>query len=312
MKKLVIVIIFILGVVQSQAREMGHYMPGVASIRDFAVPTVPGFYYAQYHTYYATNKYKDRNGNSVDSLNTNNGTVNINTSYDMFAISPYFLYVTKEKFLGGTYAFSVQPTILTSNISSNISNTNNNISQETRNSGLGDLFVQPLFLGWQQEMAESSLGIGFYLPIGEYEAGANDNLGLGFWTTQIQASQYFYLDEQQASAIQLTGTYEIHTNKEGVDIRPGDHFTLEYGYSQYLNNKFSMGVSGYSLWQVSDDKGNDLSMSPQKSQVHALGLEFAYWFTGKTNITFKYSKEYNAKSRFEGDVFTINLLTLPF
>ena len=39
----------ILGTAQTTVSgELGHYMPGVASIRDFVVPE-PGFYYAQYN-----------------------------------------------------------------------------------------------------------------------------------------------------------------------------------------------------------------------------------------------------------------------
>ena len=31
-----------------------------------------------------------------------------------------------------------------------------------------------------------------------------------------------------------TGTYEIHHDKDGVDITPGDRFSLDWGVSQYL------------------------------------------------------------------------------
>jgi len=34
----------IFNVTIAQAREMGHYAPGVVSIRDLAVPPVPGFF----------------------------------------------------------------------------------------------------------------------------------------------------------------------------------------------------------------------------------------------------------------------------
>ena len=49
-------------------REMGHYAPGVANIRDLSVPSAPGFYYVQYNTYYQTDTYKDQSGDSVKKL----------------------------------------------------------------------------------------------------------------------------------------------------------------------------------------------------------------------------------------------------
>jgi hypothetical protein len=50
---------------------------------------------------------------------------------------------------------------------------------------MGDLFVQPLWLGWGGARYDLSLGLGLYAPIGEYDEDADDNIGLGFWTGQI-------------------------------------------------------------------------------------------------------------------------------
>ena len=52
----------------TEARELGHYVPGLMNIRDYAVPAEAGFYYLQYNLYYSADDYKDRNGNSVKSV----------------------------------------------------------------------------------------------------------------------------------------------------------------------------------------------------------------------------------------------------
>ena len=86
------------------AGELGHYMPGVASIRDFYVPPVPGFYYEQYNLYYTTDTYNDRDGNSVDSIDIGTGVVNIDADIDLFAIQPTFIWSTDWHILGARYA----------------------------------------------------------------------------------------------------------------------------------------------------------------------------------------------------------------
>jgi hypothetical protein len=46
-------------------------------------------------------------------------------------------------------------------------------------------------------------------------------------------------------------TYEIHTNKQDVDITPGSNFSLNYGVSQFLPagpGLLELGVLGYNQW----------------------------------------------------------------
>ncbi len=77
LKSCLIVVILFCSSRITVAGELGHYMPGVASIRDFVMPPEPGFYYVQYNLYYTTDTYKDRDGNSVDSINIGPVILNI-------------------------------------------------------------------------------------------------------------------------------------------------------------------------------------------------------------------------------------------
>jgi hypothetical protein len=64
------------------AGELGHYMPGVASIRDFPMPSEPGLIYEQYNLFYTTDTYKDRNGNDADSVNIGSKTLKVDADID--------------------------------------------------------------------------------------------------------------------------------------------------------------------------------------------------------------------------------------
>ena len=181
--------------------------------------------------------------------------------------------------------------------------------------GMGDSFVQPIWLGWQGERYDLAFGAGAYLPTGKYDAEDGDSIGLGFWTGQLQSSAYWYLDDARASALEFAVTYEFHGEQEDTDITPGDHVSIEYGYSQYLSQRIEVGISGYSQWQVETDKRpaiTELALDPNaKGQVHAFGVEAAYWFTPQLNVSLRYVKEYEGKARLQGDWIALNFIWTP-
>lgn len=293
----------------TEARELGHYVLGVMNIRDIAVPAEAGFYYEQYNLYYTTDSYKDRNGNSVNSVAIGPITVQMEGEVDMYGIAPLFLWTTDKKILGGNYAFYLSPSIGSTSVAAAASIFDRGVEIDDDSWGLGDIFVQPFWLGWRDTHYDLSFGLGLYAPIGKYDEDDNDNIGLGFWTFQAQVGGLYYIDKQQASALMLTATYETHTEKDGTDITPGDHFTLDYGFSQYLSERLEVGITGYSQWQVD---GDDAVLDPDvKCEVHAIGGQIAYWLTPKLNLSLRYLSEYDAEARFEGSLITINITYLP-
>jgi len=110
----------IFNVTIAQAREMGHYAPGVVSIRDLAVPRVPGFFYAQYNAYYSADSYGDGTG---------------------------FLWSTSKKILGANYAFYVVPQVGESSLSAKLSVLDQVGKNDDDSIGIGDTYVQPIWLG---------------------------------------------------------------------------------------------------------------------------------------------------------------------
>ena len=238
----------------AQARTMGHYAPGVVSIRDLAVPPVPGFFYAQYNAYYEADRYVDGDGNKRLDFESEGGEVELETDVDVLAIAPVFLWSTSKTILGANYAFYVAPNFGKSSVAAKLSVLDQIGKTDDDAIGMGDTFVQPIWLGWQGARYDLAFGAGAYLPTGKYDAEDGDSIGLGFWTGQLQSSAYWYLDEARASALEFAVTYEFHGEQEDTDITPGDHVSIEYGYSQYLSQRIEVGISGYSQWQVEKDK----------------------------------------------------------
>ena len=133
----------------AQARTMGHYAPGVVSIRDLAVPAVPGFFYAQYNAYYEADRYVDGAGNKRLDFESEAGEVELETDVDVLAIAPVFLWSTGKTILGANYAFYVAPNFGKSSVAAKLSVLDQVGKTDDDAIGLGDTFVQPVWLGWQ-------------------------------------------------------------------------------------------------------------------------------------------------------------------
>lgn len=152
------------------AIDVGHYVPGVANIRDFAMPP-PGFYYEQFHVYYRSDDFKNRHGDSVDTVTIGGATITLDVDVDVFAIVPTFIWVSNFKILGANYAAYIAPALQSTSVDTALSLRDRGREVDDGQFGFGDLFVMPVWLGWHWPRFDLSAGYGFYTPTGRYEGG---------------------------------------------------------------------------------------------------------------------------------------------
>jgi len=313
----------------ANAAEIGHYAGGLMNIRDFFVPE-PGIYGVLYNYYYKTDRLNDRNGHEVDSVTIGPAggvTIGVEPDVDVYVLAPVLMWVTPYEILGARYAAFITPTFANAGVGASLNTeSGRGLDPSASQFGVGDLFVQPLWLGWPLEHWDLSLGWGFYAPTGEYDVEtvdfpkigprkfeAADNIGLGFWTNQFQAAVAWYPWTNKATAVTAALTYEINSEKQHYDLTAGDNLSLNWGISQYLpltedmNWLTELGPAGYSTWQVSSDSGRDAQNSV-RDQVHGVG-----WQVGLTNVAWAsalnihYFYEVAAEDRFEGHVLGLSV-----
>ena len=289
------------------AGQLGHYTPGLPHIRDLLVPD-PGFYFLQYFAWYNSDTFRNKNGDKVTSINDGSTKLKVEPDIDVFVVAPAFIWVSPWEILGAQYAAQIIPTFgNTSTQASLRTETGFGAGVDESQFGVGDLYVKPVWLGWNGAHYSINAGYGFYAPVGKHDDGAADNIGLGFWTHEFQLATAWYPWEHQGTAVTLAGTYEAHSEIDGADITPGDHFSLNWGISQYLplNQAESLilelGALGYSEWQVERDSGSDVNKNfNAKDQVHAaggqVGLVYVPW---NTFVLFHGLQEFGAEARFE-------------
>ncbi len=312
----------------SQADEIGHYAPGLISIRDYVMPAEPGVYSSLYTYYYSTDRLNDSKGHEIDEVDLGPGPgLDLDVDVDVFVVVPSILWVSPWKILGARYGAYIAPSIANSSVNAALeSEIGRGVNPSESNVGFGDLYVQPVWLDWGFQHWDIAVGYGFYAPTGRYDVDAvdlpiigdvkvedTDNIGLGYWTHQFQASVAWYPMDHRGTAVTAAATYEINGDKKDFDFRAGDRISINLGVSQYLpltadgRLLLEFGPAGYSQWQVSDDTGSDAKNGSDHDQTHAigaqLGITVAPW---NAALNFHYFHELASEDRFEGDVLGLN------
>jgi hypothetical protein len=317
---------------EASAGDIGHYNPGVLNIRDYQVPADPGVYTAVYQYYYTTGRLNDANGDEIGTLNINPGPgpgldVNIEVDVDLYALMPMVIWVTDWKILGARYSAVVAPVFANASINAHLARQNAlGRSADSDSFGIGDMLVQPLWLGWSIPNFDASFGYGFYAPTGQYDTAPHtlanlvtvrtespDNIGYGFWSHQFQTAGAWYPWADKRMAVVLAGTYEVNHDKQDFDLTPGQVLSLNWGVSQYLPLKkdqtllAELGLAGYDTWQVSDDSGSD-ARNDVHDQAHAVGGQI-----GVTHVPWAavlnlhYFYEFASEDRFQGHAIGLSL-----
>jgi len=315
----------------AQAGEIGHFAPGVLNIRDYAMPA-PGYYALIYNYGYSANRLNDADGNGVTSVTIQRGpaagaVLDVDVDVDVYALAPTFIFVSPWQLLGAQYGAYVSPTFGNTSVGASlVTQTGSGRSADDSQFGLGDMYVQPLWLGWNKTHWDFALGYGFYAPIGEYDTETitlpgigpltvenSDNIGYGFWTHQYQGAASWYPWADRRMAVVTALTYENHGEKDDFDLTPGDNLTFSWGVSQYLPLRedqsllLEVGPAGYNSWQTSDDSGSDAANTSVKDEVHAVGAQIGLTdVTKNASLNFHYFYELAADDRFQGQSIGLN------
>jgi hypothetical protein len=294
------------GASAAPAQQKGQWTPGQFGLNAGVIPA-PGFTYANLALNYSASQLNDSSGNSIP---------NVTGTYSFWVDENIFYYVPNHKFLGGYFMPYISLNWASGEVVSDITLGENNLTGAGGGSGFADTWVEPFNLGWNfGKRVAFNAGYAFVAPTGRFTQGASNNVGSGYWGNNITSGTTLYVTKNQATTANLTTDWEIHGQKRGTDITPGQAFTDEWGFGQLLPLKKDMsrllqlGVVGYDQWQVSHSSGT-LAISgtpgiPERAipfySVHAVGVQANFILPAKNlSAFFKYYDEYRALARPEG------------
>ena len=272
------------------ASEKGHYVPGVEGIKAATLPP-PGVYYRMYNVIYNADAMMDANGDKLP----------INFDVSVYAMANRMIWITDKKFLGGYYGMDAIVPFVRTDVSIGAAGVADD------QFSIGDIFLEPITLSWHGARYDAAVGLGFYAPVGQYDVTKPASAGQDFWTTMLTFGSTFYLDANRAWSVSALGRYEINSEKSDTSVKPGQDFLFEWGLARNVNKIWDIGMSGYCLWQVTDDSGSDVTWDAGvHDEVYALGPEVSVFIMpAKAFLSVRALWEFGASDRSEGSTATI-------
>lgn len=269
------VLALLAGLAPVAAQAEGHYVPGVEGTQAASVPP-PGFYYLGYVVNYNLNSMRQP-GTSDDFPGHNSGTVT--------ALANRFVWMTGHKVLGADYGVEAIVPLMRTSL------TFNTLGVSDSRSGVGDIYVGPLVLGWHGPQWDAVAAAGVWLDSASTSHDASP--GKGYTSTMLTGGLTYYFDPAKTIAGAALMRFERHGKKDD-GFRYGNQVTVEWGLSKAFG-PMQAGVVGYSQWQTSDDSG--LGARPNaKASRHALGAELVYPVAPGMALKGAFYKELSAES----------------
>ncbi len=255
----------------------------------------------------------------ASSLKNASGNKIAEPNFNMFLTGVGGSYVSKLKILGGNYGATVLLPFAQNVIQGNNVNSKSSFAYS-------DTYFQPFQLGWKTKVADFVFSYGMYIPTGKYEYGGSSNAGLGMFTNEFQTGTTLRLDPKGSIAFSSLFSYEIHNDKKGTDIKPGDIFTIEGGLGKtwYTFNGTKMptsiikaGLVYYMQFKATEDDlpapgiinpyANSIYL-PGKDHVYSLGLESNVLLTkSRMLLGVRWFDEFSAVNRFQGNTFFVTI-----
>jgi hypothetical protein len=182
--------------------------------------------------------------------------------------------------------------------------------------GFGDVYAQPVKVGWKLTQLDIVAGYAFYAPTGLYIPRGSGGIGLGQWTHEFSLGSAVYFDRAKTWNISGLASYDLNQRKEGIDITRGDSIQFQGGAGKTLRRagktlrRVDMGLAGYGLWQVRDNRGADVPDTLRGARDLDLGLgpEIDISLAPiRSRITVRYCRDVIVKARPLGQILFIAL-----
>ncbi len=277
----------------AQQVAVGQKLLGTAGIQA-GVQANTGVYVVSSFLSYAANEVADRNGAPVPIGLDGDAFGESLALAATFELRPLSIYVGA--------AISVVAAHLTLHTESPL--------QDAVVSGLGDLPVQPIRLGWRTPRVDLVTSYGFYAPTGKFAGGGDIGLGQGQWTHEVSLGGTVYFDAERTWYLSAVGAVDVSTRKQGLDYTRGTTIQVQGGVGKTLARIFDVGLASYALGQVSDDRGADVPYSFRGARQRAFGLGPEIGLTilpMRSRFSARYTHDVVCAARPEGQLLMLGL-----
>lgn len=286
-----IVIFECLYATKAPAQNRGVYPLGLSAINSGVSPE-PGLTYSDSFLFYSRSEQK---GASSEVLATGQHSVLLDMNTLLWASNGEIASLGGARF-SSAVTVPITNHALSSPVQGSISG----------GGGFGDLYFQPVILGWREQRVDFRAIAGLLAPTGKFNARATDNVGNGYWTPVLAAGETFYISEDKRTTFSAFEMYELHSTQWGTHIHPGDTYDFDYSLMRtisFRDSQLQFGLVGYAAWQTTAKTGPEITPAEedQRYRVNAIGGGLNYILpTRNLNLGFKFFDEYSNQWTYQG------------
>lgn len=182
-------------------------------------------------------------------------------------------------------------------------------SEEGSYTGVSDLAITPINLGWHLGQFHIMAFGNVYAPVGSYNPNRRLNTGLNRWAVEPNVA-VTWLQPQYGQEVSLSMGWTANFRNPATQYTTGQEFHLEYYLGQHLPKGFALGLAGYIYNQMTADTGSGASLGAFHGQTIALGPSLS--FNSKIGdhaigVNARYYNEVKVHNRFDGQAFFLTL-----
>jgi hypothetical protein len=279
-------------------QDLGHKTLGTLGL-DAGTQEETGLYVATEVLGYRADRIYDRHGMLVAP------DVELHAFATEFGIAGFYELPRLHTWVGAAFAVPV----------ARVSVTTDNPYASLDDFGLGDLYVKPIQLGWRTPHLDVVTGYAFYVPTGHIAPGGRESVGRGHWTHELSAGGTLFFDRARRVQLSALASYELNLRKEDVDLTRGSTLQIQGGVGTRVLRVIDLGLVGYALWQVTDDRGSALPplLAGARDVDYGLGGELDAAVPAlRTKVTLRYTHDVVVRSRPLGQSIVIGLTITPW
>ncbi|AEI82843.1 hypothetical protein CNE_BB2p00270 (plasmid) [Cupriavidus necator N-1] len=264
----------------------------------------PGFLFELSTSYYRATRIRDNDGNAAP------GSPRVETA----AIVPHIAYISPDvTLLGGHLGGEVLLPLVYANIRPGSGTGDHDFAA-------GDIQFSPFIVQWT---GQTLFGMPFFqrfdllfsAPTGQYDANGMANAGTHLWTV----TPYYAFTLMPTGKLEISGRLNYQWNGKNTrpapalhasSVQPGDALYLNLSASYAISNGLRIGVAGYMLGQIGEDRIDGIRQSDSRERVFGAGpgilIQGDAW-----QVFLNAYKEWGARNRPQGSKIVLRVLA-PF
>lgn len=239
--KLAVLVMCVLGLtsIPARAQYQGDQIVGIAGLKAGSTPS-PGVY-VTLPLYFRDSSISLYNAQGDRLLKNFTSDINL-------VVLPAVEVVTPFKILGAHYGASYMQFI--SNGIVNVADVN---FRRSTSYTFGDLYVQPVILGWETKSADFTAAYAFFAPTGSGSGGQH------MWIHEIDLGATVYPLPGKKWNVSTMMYYDFNRKKNNADIKVGNILTLAGGIGRsFLKGQANAGIAYGAQWKMTHDSGSDI------------------------------------------------------